>query len=48
MLRKVPAEGGGPDVYSYEGLYRVVGSSFGPGKSGFKVYVLRLRPLRAN
>ena len=48
VLRKVPAEGGGPDVYRYEGLYRVVGSSFGPGKSGFKVYVLRLRPLRAN
>ena len=48
VLRKVPAEGGGPDMYRYEGLYRVVGSSFGPGKSGFKVYVLRLRPLRAN
>ena len=48
VLRKVPAEDGGPDVYRYEGLYRVVGSSFGPGKSGFKVYVLRLRPLRAN
>ena len=48
VLGKVPAEDGGPDVYRYEGLYRVVGSSFGPGKSGFKVYVLRLRPLRAN
>ena len=44
VLRKVPALDGGPDVYRYEGLYRVVGSSFGPGKSGFKVYVFRLRP----
>ena len=35
VLRKVPAEDGGPDVYWYEGLYRVVGSSYGPGKSGF-------------
>ena len=44
VLRKVPALDGGPDVYRYEGLYRVVGSSFGPGKSGFKVYAFRLRP----
>ena len=43
VLRKVPAEDGGPDVYRYEGLYRIVGSSFGPGKSGFNVYVFRLR-----
>ncbi|GAA4025865.1 hypothetical protein GCM10022409_07340 [Hymenobacter glaciei] len=42
VLRKVPAEDGGPEVYRYEGLYRVVGSSFGPGKSGFNVYVFRL------
>ena len=46
VLRKVPAEDGGPDVYRYEGLYRVVGSRFGPGKSGFDVYVFRLQPLR--
>ena len=44
VLRKVPAEDGGPDVYRYEGLYRVTGSSFGPGKSGFGVYVFCLRP----
>jgi hypothetical protein len=44
VLRKVPAEDGGADVYRYEGLYSVVGSSFGPGKSGFLVYVFRLRP----
>lgn len=45
VLRKVPAEDGGPDVYRYEGLYRVVGSSYGPGKSGFQVFVFRMRPL---
>ena len=45
VLLKVPAEVGGPDVYRYEGLYRVVGSSFGPGKSGFNVFVFRLRPI---
>ena len=43
VLRKVPAESGGLEVYRYEGLYRVVGSSYGPGKSGFLVYVFRLR-----
>ena len=46
VLRKVPAEDGGLDVYRYEGLYRVVGVCFGPGKSGFNVYVFGLRPLR--
>jgi hypothetical protein len=45
VLRKVPAGDDGPDVYRYEGLYRVVGSTHGPGKSGFLVYVFRLRPL---
>jgi putative restriction endonuclease len=45
VLRKVPAEDGGPDVYRYEGLYRVVGASYGPGKSGFQVFVFRLRPI---
>ena len=45
VLRKVPAEDDGLDVYRYEGLYRIVGSSFGPGRSGFQVYVFRLRPL---
>ncbi|GAB2849076.1 YDG/SRA domain-containing protein [Hymenobacter ruber] len=45
VMRKVPAEDGGPEVYRYEGLYRVVGSSYGPGKSGFQVFVFRLRPL---
>ena len=45
VLRKVLAEDGGPEVYRYEGLYRMVGSSFGPGKSGFQVYVFRLRPI---
>jgi hypothetical protein len=44
VLRKVPAEDSGLDVYRYEGLYRVVSSSYGPGKSGFQVYVFRLRP----
>ncbi|MBH8568667.1 YDG/SRA domain-containing protein [Microvirga sp. STS02] len=45
VMRKVPAEDGGLDVYRYEGLYRVVASSYGPGKSGFHVYVFRLRPV---
>ncbi|GAB3851238.1 hypothetical protein GCM10028822_17690 [Hymenobacter terrigena] len=45
VMRKVPAEDGGLEVYRYEGLYRVVGSSYGPGKSGFQVFVFRLRPL---
>jgi hypothetical protein len=45
VLRKVPAEDGGPDVYRYEGLYRVVGFSYEVGKSGFLVFVFRLRPL---
>ena len=46
VLRKVPAEGGGPEVYRYEGLYRIVGASYEPGRSGFQVFVFRLRPLR--
>jgi hypothetical protein len=45
VLRKVPAEDGGADVYRYEGLYQIVGSSYGPGKSGFNVFVFRLRPI---
>jgi putative restriction endonuclease len=45
VLRKVPAEDGGLEVYRYEGLYRVVGSTYEPGKSGFLVYVFRLRPI---
>ena len=45
VLRKVPAEDGGLDVYRYEGLYRVIGSSYGPGKSGFQVFIFRLRPI---
>ena len=45
VLRKVPAEDDGPEVYRYEGLYQVIGSSYGPGKSGFQVYVFRLRPI---
>jgi hypothetical protein len=45
VLRKVPAEDNGPDVYRYEGLYQVMGSSYGPGKSGFQVYVFRLRSI---
>ncbi|HEX8505524.1 MAG TPA: YDG/SRA domain-containing protein [Hymenobacter sp.] len=45
VLRKVPAEDGGPDVYRYEGLYRIISSSYGPGKSGFQVFVFRLRPM---
>lgn len=44
VLRKVPAEDGGPDVYRYEGLYRISSFSYGPGKSGFQVYVFRLLP----
>ena len=48
VLRKVPAEDGGPDVYRYEGLYRVTDSSYGLGRSGFGVYVFRLRPLPGN
>ncbi|MFD2721447.1 YDG/SRA domain-containing protein [Hymenobacter monticola] len=43
VLRKVPAEDDELEVYRYEGLYRVVGSTYGPGKSGFLVYVFRLR-----
>ena len=46
VLRKVTADNGGPDVYRYEGLYRVVGSIYGPGKSGFQVYVFRLQPVK--
>ncbi|MCC3152840.1 YDG/SRA domain-containing protein [Hymenobacter sp. BT770] len=46
VLRKVSAlDGGGPDVYRYEGLYQIVASSYGPGKSGFNVFVFRLRPI---
>jgi len=45
VLRKVPAEESGPDVYRYEGLYRVIGASYGPGKSGLQVFVFRLRPI---
>ena len=46
VLRKVPAEdGSNEDVYRYEGLYRVVGHDYGPGKSGFRVYTFRLRPV---
>ncbi|MDO7846868.1 YDG/SRA domain-containing protein [Hymenobacter sp. M29] len=46
VLRKVLAEDGEPDVYRYEGLYQVVSSTYGPGKSGFQVYVFQLRPFR--
>ena len=46
VMRKVLAEEGGADVYRYEGLYQVVGSSYGPGKSGFRVFVFRLRPIK--
>ena len=45
VLRKVPALHGGLEVYRYEGLYRVVGAAFGLGRSGFGVYVFRLRPI---
>jgi len=45
VLRKVPAEDGGADVYRYEGLYSVVGSGYEPGKSGFNVFVFRLRSI---
>ncbi|ALW85343.1 hypothetical protein AUC43_09700 [Hymenobacter sedentarius] len=45
VMRKVPAEGDGLDVYRYEGLYQVVDFTYGPGKSGFQVYVFRLRPI---
>ena len=45
VLRKVPASDGGPVVYRYEGLYRIVASSYEPGKSGFNVFVFRLRPI---
>lgn len=44
VLRRVPAEDGGPDVFRYEGLYRVVGSVYEPGKSGVPVYKFRLVP----
>lgn len=45
VLRKVPADDGAEDVYRYEGLYRIVGHEYGPGKSGFRVYRFRLRPM---
>ncbi|WP_210520461.1 YDG/SRA domain-containing protein [Hymenobacter terricola] len=45
VLRKVPAEDGGSDVYRYEGLYHLIDSSYGPGKMGFNVFVFRLRPI---
>jgi putative restriction endonuclease len=44
VLRKVPAEDDELEVYRYEGLYQAVGSAYEPGKSGFLVYVFRLRP----
>ncbi len=46
VLRKVPAADNPTEaVYRYEGLYRVVGHAYGPGKSGFQVYTFRLRPV---
>ncbi|UYZ63166.1 YDG/SRA domain-containing protein [Hymenobacter weizhouensis] len=33
------------DGYRYEGLYRVVGSSYEPGRSGFQVWLFRLVPV---
>lgn len=44
VLRKVPATDG-EEVYRYEGLYQLVGHSYGPGKAGFQVYRFRLQPL---
>ena len=46
VLRKVPAPEGGPDVYRYEGLYQLIGSSYGPGKLGSQIFVFRLQPWR--
>ena len=45
VLRKVPGLDGGPEVYRYEGLYSVIASEFGPGLSGFGVFVFQLRPI---
>ncbi|GAB2960232.1 hypothetical protein GCM10027048_29790 [Hymenobacter coalescens] len=45
VLRKVPDEVSQELVFRYEGLYRVVGYDFGPGKSGVGVWRFRLRPL---
>ncbi|GAA3954582.1 YDG/SRA domain-containing protein [Hymenobacter algoricola] len=45
VLRKVTDEVRG-EVYRYEGLYTVVDSRYGPGKSGFKVWLFLLRPFR--
>ena len=46
VLRKVPAPEGGPDVYRYEGLCQLIGSGYGPGKSGSQIFVFRLQPWR--
>ena len=43
VLRKVPAEEGGPDVYRYEGLLPCVVRAMGRVSPGFKVFVFRLR-----
>jgi len=38
---------GTPWQFRYEGLWRIVAHTYGPGKSGFRVYRFRLEPWRA-
>ena len=38
---------GGDWQFRYEGLWRVVAHTHGPGRSGFQVYRFRLEPFRA-
>jgi len=47
VFRKIIDEVRG-EVFRYEGLYRVVGESYGPGKSGFNVWLFQLRPVVTN
>ncbi|KAA9338402.1 hypothetical protein F0P96_06085 [Hymenobacter busanensis] len=47
VLRKVHDEATAAEVFRYEGLYRVVGSAYGPGRSGFGVWRFRLVPVAA-
>lgn len=47
VFRKVMVPGGG-QAFRYEGLFRVVGRDYRPGRSGFKVFLFRLEPELTN
>ena len=44
VFRRVAA--GGAAQFRYEGLWRVLAHTYGPGQSGFRVYRFRLEPWR--